>query len=141
MECRKDARLRSLVNASGLATPDGMPLVWLTRLHGFRSSARVYGPDLMLALCGRSQTTGHRHFFYGGAPGVAERLVENLRTRFPKMVVAGTSSPPFRPIDEEEAPAALDAITATRPDVIWSGLARRSRTTGLPGIIPNCRLS
>src|SRR5262245_54027893 len=69
MECQKDVKLRRVVNHSGLSTPDGMPLVWLSRLHGFRDAARVYGPDLMLALCERSQTTGYRHFFYGGAPG------------------------------------------------------------------------
>src|SRR6186713_1041006 len=51
MECRRDPRLRAIVNASGLATPDGMPLVWLSRWHGHAEANRVYGPDLMLALC------------------------------------------------------------------------------------------
>src|SRR5262245_47961746 len=76
MECQNDTRLRAIVNRSGLSTPDGMPLVWLSRLHGFREAGRVYGPDLMLKLCERSAITGHRHFFYGGAPGVADLLAE-----------------------------------------------------------------
>src|SRR5688572_19702057 len=61
MECQQDERLRGIVNHSGLSTPDGMPLVWLSRWDGHQNAGRVYGPDLMLALCERSQVTGHRH--------------------------------------------------------------------------------
>ena len=75
--------VRRIHNAAGLVTPDGMPLVWLSRLMGFSHVERVYGPDLMLALCARSVTQGYRHFFYGGAPGVAEELARRLQSRFP----------------------------------------------------------
>jgi N-acetylglucosaminyldiphosphoundecaprenol N-acetyl-beta-D-mannosaminyltransferase len=122
MECRQDRRLQHLVNHSGLSTPDGMPLVWLSRLHGYRDAGRVYGPDLMLALCERSATTGHRHFFYGGAPGIADRLASRLKSRFPGLIVAGTHSPPYRPADAEEDRAVLDAINASAPDIVWVGL-------------------
>ncbi len=122
MECRRSPALRRLVNGDGLATPDGMPLVWLNRLHGFRASGRVYGPDLMLALCGRSAETGHRHFFYGGRPGVAATLVDRLRARCPGLHVAGVHTPPFRAAGERETPETLEAINAARPDVVWVGL-------------------
>ena len=68
MECQQEPSLKAIVNSSGLSTPDGMPLVWLSRLNGFRRASRVYGPDLMLGLCERSQNTGHRHFFTGELP-------------------------------------------------------------------------
>jgi UDP-N-acetyl-D-mannosaminuronic acid transferase (WecB/TagA/CpsF family) len=45
-----------------------MSLVWLCRLKGQRRVERVYGPDLMLALCARSQACGYRHFLYGLPP-------------------------------------------------------------------------
>lgn len=122
MECQNDERLRQIVNAGGLSTPDGMPLVWLSRLHGYRSAGRVYGPDLMLAVCNRTQATGRRHFFYGGAPGVADRLVRNLQARYPSLVVAGTHSPPYRPGDAQEDRGVLDTINAAAADIIWVGL-------------------
>jgi len=122
MECQRAPELRRLVNASGLSTPDGMPLVWLSRLHGYRDAGRVYGPDLMLALCERSASTGHRHFFYGGAPGIADRLAERLTKRFPGLIVAGTYSPPFRAADVEEDRVVLETIDATKPDIVWVGL-------------------
>ena len=70
MESQQDESLRQIHNAAGLVTPDGMPLVWISRLKGCRDVGRVYGPDLMLAVCGRSAEKGYRHFLYGGMPGV-----------------------------------------------------------------------
>jgi N-acetylglucosaminyldiphosphoundecaprenol N-acetyl-beta-D-mannosaminyltransferase len=54
MESQWDEGLRRIHNNAGLVTPDGMPLVWLNRLHGYTHVERVYGPDLMLALCEHS---------------------------------------------------------------------------------------
>src|SRR5215207_7385504 len=83
MESQRDENLRRVHNSAGLVTPDGMPLVWLMRFQGFDQVERVYGPDLMLALCERSITKGYRHFFYGGVEGVLEQLASSLRGRFP----------------------------------------------------------
>ena len=54
LECHDHPHLAGIVNAAGMATPDGMPLVWLGRWRGFDVS-RVYGHDLMLKLsdCGQ----------------------------------------------------------------------------------------
>lgn len=120
MECRRSRRLAGIVNRSGMATPDGMPLVWLSRLQGFSRTGRVYGPDLMLALCDHGQQ--YRHYFYGGKPGVADELATALSRRYPEFVVAGTYSPPFRAADAPEEPEILDRINAARPDIVWVGL-------------------
>ncbi len=122
MECQRDETLRRSVNASGLSVPDGMPLVWLNQAHGQRHVGRVYGPDLMLALCDRLRGSRRRHFFYGGAPGVADRLCRNLQARFPGLIVAGTWSPPFRGAGALEDDATLAAINAAAPDIVWVGL-------------------
>jgi N-acetylglucosaminyldiphosphoundecaprenol N-acetyl-beta-D-mannosaminyltransferase len=61
-------------------------------------------------------------FFYGGPKGVAERLVDNLINQFPDMEVAGTYSPPFRPLTEEEDNEIVRMINNSEADVIWVGL-------------------
>jgi exopolysaccharide biosynthesis WecB/TagA/CpsF family protein len=123
MESQRDENLRRIHNAAGLVTPDGMPLVWLSRLMGFRHVERVYGPDLMLALCERSTAKGYRQFFYGGGPGVAEKLAVRLQSRFPGLKVAGTCSPPFRPLTAEEDRAVVERINAAQPDIVWVGIS------------------
>jgi N-acetylglucosaminyldiphosphoundecaprenol N-acetyl-beta-D-mannosaminyltransferase len=123
MESQKDNELMRIHNAAGLVTPDGMPLVWLSRLKGFAHVDRVYGPDLMLAVCQQSEKHGYRHFFYGGAPGVAEKLVTRLKFRFPGLKVAGSCSPPFRPLTPDEDQSIVEQIWAAKPDIVWVGIS------------------
>jgi N-acetylglucosaminyldiphosphoundecaprenol N-acetyl-beta-D-mannosaminyltransferase len=120
---RTDPALRAAYNQSCLTTPDGMPLVWLGRAHGHRGITRVYGPDLLLAACAAGRAAGLTHYFYGGAPGVAEILREKLCARFPGLQVVGTFTPPFRPLTAEETAALQADLAAKKPDVIWVGLS------------------
>ena len=123
MESQSDAELRQIHNDAGLVTPDGMPMVWLSRKAGFDHVSRVYGPDLMLAMCERSVEAGFTHFFYGGNDGVADLLKEKLTERFPGLKVVGTHCPPFRPLTEEEDAAVVAEINASGADVVWVGLS------------------
>ena len=123
MESQRDEGLRSIHNAAGLVTPDGMPLVWLSRLRGQRHVDRIYGPDLMLALCNHSVAQGYRHFLYGGATGVPEILGQNLRDRFAGIKIVGMFSPPFRPLTTEEDAHVVHMINASNPDIVWVGLS------------------
>jgi N-acetylglucosaminyldiphosphoundecaprenol N-acetyl-beta-D-mannosaminyltransferase len=122
MESQRDAALRCIHNAAGMVTPDGMPLVWLSRLKGQRSVQRVYGPDLMLEVCVRSVSRGYRHFFYGGADGVAERLADRLRARIPELAVVGTAAPPFRLLSAAEDAEVERRINDAGPNIVWVGL-------------------
>ena len=117
-EAQSDPAFRKILNRSWLTTPDGMPLVWL----GPKGVERVYGPDLMLAVCDQGRPSGLTHYFYGGAPGVAEKLRERLCARFPDLRVVGTYTPPFRPLDATERAALQADVARTRPDIIWVGL-------------------
>lgn len=123
MESQRDERLREIHNQAGLVTPDGMPLVWLSRLWGQRHVQRVYGPDLLLACCQRSIERGYTHYFYGGAEGVPERLVARLSARFPGLRVKGALSPPFRLLTPEEDAEIVDRINDAKPDIVWVGLS------------------
>ena len=123
MESQRDPDLKDIHNRSGMTTPDGMPLVWCGRYAGVRAMDRVYGPDLMLEVCRRSVIEGWSHFFYGAGPGVAEALAARLVSRFPGMKVAGTLTPPFRDLSEDETAAFVEAINASAADIVWVGLS------------------
>lgn len=123
MEAQADENFKRILNGAFLCTPDGMPMVWAGKLHGHREMDRVYGPDLMLEVCAWSETSGCRHFFYGGADGVAERLAARLKARFPGLKIAGTFTPPFRPLNPDEERALREQIQAGRPDILWVGLS------------------
>ena len=77
--CVENKEYLGIINQAGMATPDGMPLVWLGKLSGHKAIGRTYGADLMLAVCDWGQRQGYRHYLYGGDPLMKERLLENLK--------------------------------------------------------------
>ncbi len=120
-EARHNASFRTILNTADLVVPDGMPLVWLGRWHNHPLRRRVYGPELMQAFCEKTRSR-YRHFFYGGAPGVADDLAQTLRGRY-GIIVGGTYSPPFRPLSLNEENEIAAHVTAAAPDVLWVGLS------------------
>jgi N-acetylglucosaminyldiphosphoundecaprenol N-acetyl-beta-D-mannosaminyltransferase len=122
-EAQSDPGFRQILNRAFLCTPDGMPLVWIGRWQGQKHMDRVYGPDLMLAVMELSEKMGWRHFFYGGANGTAQALQARLLERFPKLQIAGTYEPPFRPLNQNELQELQEELWRSRPDVMWVGLS------------------
>ena len=137
--CQDNTQLQIALNTADLTATDGMMLVRLCRWFGAAHAERVYGPDVMLELCRRSPGRGYRHFFYGGAPGVGTTLASRLQEQFPGLSVAGTCSPPFRPLSESELADDIRLINDSQAEVVWIGLgtpkqelwvaANRSRLT------------
>jgi N-acetylglucosaminyldiphosphoundecaprenol N-acetyl-beta-D-mannosaminyltransferase len=93
------------------------------KLQGKRGIARVYGPDLVLNLCQHSRADNFSHFFYGGAPGVADALATKLRELIPGLNVVGTFTPPFRSLTSDEFCDLQEQVRRTSPDFFWIGLS------------------
>src|SRR5438874_9214797 len=102
MLCRRDEQMRRATLSAGLTLPDGVGVVLAAELLGYGRQHRVTGPALMLDVCDRGRAVGLRHFFYGGAEGVADELARRLTAQFPGMTVAGACCPPFRQLSDEE---------------------------------------
>ncbi len=122
MDAYHDPEFRRILNSSGLTTPDGMAVVWILRLLGHKDVERVYGSELMLEACRSGLPHNWRHYFYGGEEGVAETLVARLIINHPELQVAGTYTPPFRPLTLEEDEEIINTINETEADVVWVGL-------------------
>jgi N-acetylglucosaminyldiphosphoundecaprenol N-acetyl-beta-D-mannosaminyltransferase len=122
MLCRRDEAMRRATLAAGLTLPDGVGVVLAAELLGYGRQHRVTGPALMLELIDQGRQYNYRHFFYGGAEGVAEELARRLKQDFPGLIVAGTATPPFRGLSPYEDWAMVQTINAARPDIVWVGL-------------------
>ncbi len=114
--------LRTIFNCSGMTVPDGMAIVWILKLKGHRHVGRVYGPDLLLEACKWGVGKGLRHYFYGGASGVTEKLVQKIQMDFPNLQIAGLYTPPFRSLTTEEDDEVVCQINKAEADIIWVGL-------------------
>lgn len=122
MACQDDPELLDVFNGSGLTVPDGMPMVWAGRYAGAREISRVYGPDLMEAVCALASKNGWRSFLYGGGTGTAELLAHRLSERFPGLEIAGTHTPPFGTPTAEEDADIVERINASGAELVWVGL-------------------
>jgi len=136
IEAQDDPGFRRILNQSFLCTPDGMPMVWMGRLRGHKEMRRVYGPDLMLEVCEWSQKNSCRHFFYGGAPGVAELLRDKLTARFPGLQMVGCFTPPFRALNADEVSELQLMIREVRPDILWVGLSTPKQEKFMAEFLP-----
>ena len=123
IESQTSDDLKQITNESLMTTPDGMPTVWVGRLQGHKNMRRVYGPDLMLEICRESVAKGYRHFFYGGNEGIAEQLAVTLAEMFPGIQIAGTYTPPFRPLTAREEISLAATVRRQKPDIFWVGLS------------------
>jgi N-acetylglucosaminyldiphosphoundecaprenol N-acetyl-beta-D-mannosaminyltransferase len=123
MTAQRDPAVLRALNGAGMTVPDGMPMVWSGRYAGASEIERVYGPDLMAAVCGEAQRRGWKSFLYGGREGVADRLRASLERRFPGIEIVGTYSPPFRGLTSAEKEEVAEAIAGSGAQLVWVGLS------------------
>jgi N-acetylglucosaminyldiphosphoundecaprenol N-acetyl-beta-D-mannosaminyltransferase len=122
MEGHDDPGFREVVNGADLVTADGMPLAWALRLLGVPAAPRVYGPDLMLAVCARAEADGIPAGLDGGTPQALAELEGALRVRYPALRIVYRSSPPFRRLSPREREEARREIAASGARILFVGL-------------------
>jgi N-acetylglucosaminyldiphosphoundecaprenol N-acetyl-beta-D-mannosaminyltransferase len=123
MEACRDHGLRAVFAEATLLVPDGMPTVWVGHMQGHSRMRRVFGPELMIEIFSREEFRNCVHFLCGGEPGVAEKLRGEMLGRFPWVQIAGTYTPPFRPMTTEEENELAELVHSLHIDVIWVGLS------------------
>ena len=122
MQAVDNPAFAALHQHAAMVTPDGMPIVWLGRRAGLPVE-RTCGPDLIDRVLADSAASGLRHYFYGGKPGVAEKLKAAFEARYPALQVVGTSTPPFRDLTDQEVSEIAATIQASGAQVVWVGLS------------------
>jgi N-acetylglucosaminyldiphosphoundecaprenol N-acetyl-beta-D-mannosaminyltransferase len=110
---------RDLINTADLVLPDGMPLLWGSRLLGSPLPERVTGVDMLVDCAGLAAAKGYGLFLLGAGPGVAEEAARVLRARCPGVRVVGTYAPPMRPLTPSENEATVRVIQEMQPDMLF----------------------
>lgn len=119
---RQSSEFCRIVNEADMATPDGMPLAWVLRRRGFPRQDRINGPDLMWRLCREADENNLSVFLYGSTQDTLEQLTGRLGRIFPRLVIAGVFSPPFRLLSDEEDQAVTNIINGSGAHIVFVGL-------------------
>jgi N-acetylglucosaminyldiphosphoundecaprenol N-acetyl-beta-D-mannosaminyltransferase len=118
-----DKEFQDVYQSASLVLPDGMPVVWLSRLFkkagGEGLPERVAGSDLLFELAKHSSLTGIRLFLLGGAPGAAEGTRSVLEDLYPGCQICGTYCPPQELFDTSEEQGHIRKIVRlASPDIL-----------------------
>jgi N-acetylglucosaminyldiphosphoundecaprenol N-acetyl-beta-D-mannosaminyltransferase len=123
VHARRNGAFRAAVAGADLNVADGMGVVWGCRALGYPEvRERVYGPDFMKLMTKWGEPSGLRHFLLGGTEHVLDQLTARLKAEHPGIQIAGTNSPPFRPLTADDLAEIAGLINKKGPDVIWVGL-------------------
>lgn len=120
---RKINRLKNIYNTSDMNLPDGVPLIWASRLLNNHISGRVTGLDLLPEFSKIANKKKYTFFFLGGSEGVAEALTVTLNKKYPDLLIVGSYCPPFADkFSDEENNKIIEKVNAVKPNVLWVSL-------------------
>lgn len=92
MEARRNAKFRSVLNASPLAVPDGVGLRVAAIAQGRWLPERVTGADLTIRIAQIAAAKGKSLMLFGAESGIAKRAAISLRSTFPRLHIAGAEN-------------------------------------------------
>src|SRR5882762_2016599 len=109
--------LRDILCSCDVVVPDGMPVVWMSRLIGTPLKERVSGIDLVERLADVSARRGYGIFLLGASETRSQRAAKVLRQRFPDLRIVGRYSPEERPLEKMDNEEILRRIEEARPEI------------------------
>lgn len=118
----RDMTFASALGQADMATPDGAPVAWLIGQQTGQLQARINGPDLMWRYLADGARQGGPVFLYGGTEGTLRILHERLVESFPDLQIAGTYSPPFRQLTQDEERWVVEMINSSGATTVWVSL-------------------
>ena len=113
-QARGDEEFAALIREADLVIPDGVGVVYASKILGRPLKGRVPGVDFAAGLMDRMAKSGHRLFLLGARPGVAEEAAARLAAAHPGLVVCGTHDGYF----QDDGPVA-EAIRASGAHVVF----------------------
>ena len=119
MRATHDEELRHILNEAALVVPDGAGTVWAAHHLGYEMPERVAGFDLAQELMRIAPGKKQRIFFFGSAPGVAEKAKAKAEELYPGIEIVGVRNGYFSADDEPEI---IAEIKAAKPDLLLAAL-------------------
>lgn len=116
-ECRKDSELKEIISKAALVLPDGIGIIYGAKILKRPLKGKLPGFDFAEKLMERMAKSGKSVFLFGAKPGIADVAAQNLKAKYPGLVIAGTANGYFK----EDGPV-IDAINTANPDFLIVGL-------------------
>lgn len=116
MRAYRDEKFLSVLNTAELITPDGIGVVYASRILKDPIAERVGGFDLSTHLIDAVSDGSASLYFFGGKPGVAETAKAKLCEKYPQLRVIGCQDGYF---DAEKEQEIIRDIQEKKPDILF----------------------
>ena len=112
--CREQPALTDVLNGASLVLPDGIGVVYASRILKKPLKQKVAGIEFGSAMLSTAAQRGWTVYLLGSKPGVAEEAARRLCEEYPGLLVVGTADGYFK----EDAPV-IEKISALKPDLLF----------------------
>lgn len=119
MMAEKDREFKDVLNTADMVIPDGIGLIYASRIHNLGLRERVPGIELMDRILKYCNATRRSIFLFGGKPGIADMASYKILEKYPNIVIKGIENGYFGPEDEDRI---IDSINEAKPDVLFVAL-------------------
>ena len=106
----------NIINRGNMITPDGIGVVYASKILKCPLKERVGGFDLANMVLGKIAGTGKRVYLFGGRPGVAENAAKNICKLYPGTEICGMADGYF---DAEKEQEIIANIRQKKPDLLF----------------------
>lgn len=100
VEAREDKDFQQIINDADLSLPDGVGIVWASKVLGETIDHRTTGADLVNLLLETGNERGWVFFFLGGKEGVAKEAAVRVTQKYPKLKIGCHQGEPGQGFDE-----------------------------------------
>ncbi|MGN1318348.1 MAG: WecB/TagA/CpsF family glycosyltransferase [Lachnospirales bacterium] len=119
MEACKNTEFMTILNKSSMNVPDGIGIVYASKLTGSPIKERVAGYDMLLSVFDKIKDSDKTVYFFGGAPEIADRAKKAIEERFKGIKIVGTANGYF---DSEREKEIINEINTLKPDLLLVGI-------------------
>jgi N-acetylglucosaminyldiphosphoundecaprenol N-acetyl-beta-D-mannosaminyltransferase len=134
MNAQRDARFRAIVDRAAMSLCDTIGILLASRTRRGPLRERVTGVDLIEPLVARSaERDDLRIYFFGGAPGVAERAAAALIGRHPGARIVGIRDGYFAPLQSATIAA---SIASSKANIVLVGLGSPKQEYWMDEFLP-----
>lgn len=124
MTAQKDKEFMEILKKADLIVPDGIGVVIASKLGKNKLKERVAGYDLVQNLFKNIKDTNNSVYFFGGAPGVAEKAKEEMQKQYKGINIIGTNDGYF---DKNKENIIINEIKTLKPDILLVGLGMKKQ--------------
>ncbi len=116
MMAQKDEELKEILYNADLVVPDGVGLIYASKIHNLGLTERVAGIELMERMLKFCNSTKQSIYLLGAKEEICKSAAEKIHELYSNIEIKGYQSGYYSPEDEQKI---IDTINELKPDLLF----------------------